>query len=153
MKVLKLVLISVIAFFLLMLAFSLLIPSQVRISRAVDTGASRQALLPLVTTKAGWEKWNSLAKPAAGGDLVITATSDSLVLARFESKGHRIENGIAIYEIKPGTLTVQWYMDFHLPWYPWEKFGSILYDKQFGPVMQDDLKQLSTLANSSFNQP
>lgn len=153
MKIFKLILISAVAFFLLMLAFSLLIPSRVRISRAVDIQTSRQELMPLVTATAGWEKWNSLAKPGAGGELAITKVTDSLVLARFETKGHHIENGLAIYEIKPGTLTVQWYMDFYLSWYPWEKFGSILYDKQFGPVMEADLKQLKTLASSSFNQP
>ena len=151
MKVLKLVLISVIAFFLLMLAFSLLIPSHIRVSRAIHIEGERQKLIPLINSVAGWEQWNSLAASKTGS-LSISSVSDSLVKTVFKTKNQSIDNGLAVYEIRPGTLTVQWYIDFHLPWYPWEKFGGILYDKQFGPVMEQDLKKLSQLVNSSIHQ-
>ena len=41
-----------------------------------------------------------------------------------------------------GSTTVQWYFDFHLKWYPWQKFQSIVYDKQLGPEMEASLENL-----------
>jgi hypothetical protein len=40
---------------------------------------------------------------------------------------------------------VQWYFDFHLRWYPWEKFSSIVFDKQLGPPMEKSLDNLKKL--------
>jgi len=46
--------------------------------------------------------------------------------------------------------TTQWYFDFYFKWYrPWEKFGSIIYDKQMGPSMEKSLTQLKALVESS----
>ena len=146
MKLLKLVAISAVAFFLLMLVFSLLIPSHVRISRAVDIDGRKEALAPFLQTRDGWSKWNSLANPEAGGRLNLVSVTDTLVTADYISpKQEMVKMGLATYKIKSGTLTVQWYIDFHTSWYPWEKFGSILYDNQFGPVMEKDLQRLKQL--------
>ena len=44
------------------------------------------------------------------------------------------------------SLTLQWYMDFHLKWYPWRKFGALFYENTYGVLMQeglDNIKQLS----------
>jgi hypothetical protein len=48
-----------------------------------------------------------------------------------------IENG--------SVTTVQWYFDFVFRWYPWEKFSSIVYDKQLGPAMEKSLNNLKDL--------
>jgi hypothetical protein len=40
---------------------------------------------------------------------------------------------------------VQWYFDFVFRWYPWEKFSSIVYDKQLGPAMEKSLNNLKDL--------
>jgi hypothetical protein len=52
-------------------------------------------------------------------------------------------------ELRTGTITVQWYFDFYLKWEPWEKFSSIVYDKQLGPVMEESLIKLKTLTESN----
>jgi hypothetical protein len=41
---------------------------------------------------------------------------------------------------------VQWYFDFHLDWYPWQKFQSIIYDNQLGPHMEASLENLKRLS-------
>jgi hypothetical protein len=47
---------------------------------------------------------------------------------------------ISTWQIIPYTttdsITVQWYMHFKLRWYPWEKFGSLLYDRAYGQQMK-----------------
>lgn len=42
------------------------------------------------------------------------------------------------------SLTLQWYMDFYPKWYPWEKFGSLFYEKNYGTVMEQGLSNLKT---------
>jgi len=44
---------------------------------------------------------------------------------------------------------VQWYFDFHLDWYPWQKFQSIIYDKQLGIPMENSLQQLKQIVETS----
>lgn len=148
MRILKLVLISAVAFFVLMLAFSLLIPSQVRISRAVDINTNRVRLMPLVSGMEGWARWNPYVRPGNGSALTVESVTDSLVKANWLAGGKQFKTALAIYDLKSGTLTVQWYVDFQLRWYPWEKFSSILYDKQLGPIMDESLRSLKTLAES-----
>jgi len=33
-------------------------------------------------------------------------------------------------------------MDFHLKWYPWEKFSSMLLENRYGPMMEQGLAKL-----------
>lgn len=47
------------------------------------------------------------------------------------------------------SVTVQWYMDFHLRWYPWEKFGSLLFEKSYGARMEQGLTNLKKILQSS----
>jgi hypothetical protein len=39
-------------------------------------------------------------------------------------------------------------MDFHLRWYPWEKFGSLLLEKSYGTKMEMGLMSLKKLAET-----
>jgi hypothetical protein len=110
MKIIKLALISLIVFFGMFLAFTLIMPSHIRISRAADIHASaarvEQALKEL-------------------------KASDS--------------NFVYQYQVIPfdSVTVVQLYYDFHIKWYnPFQKLGSIVYDKQLGPVMEKYLLQL-----------
>jgi hypothetical protein len=73
---------------------------------------------------------------------VITAVTDSAVLVQQKKAGsgwNVLDAGV------PNTVTVQWYMDFHLRWYPWEKFSSLLLEKRYGPVMEKGLGNLRAL--------
>jgi hypothetical protein len=48
------------------------------------------------------------------------------------------------------SATLQWYMDFHLRWYPWEKFSSIAYDKVYGMQMEKGLTNLKKLVTGNY---
>ena len=52
------------------------------------------------------------------------------------------------------SSTLQWYMDFKLRWYPWEKFKSLFFENIYGFQMErglENLKQLSEGNRSSIN--
>lgn len=150
MRLLKLVLISAIAFSLLILAISLLIPSQIRISRAVDINSQKTRVLPYVQNLEKWPDWNLYSRENKGKYKISVLTStDSLVRADWNAGHTRFESGMAIIEARPGTITVQWYFDFDIPWYPWEKIASIVYDRQMGPVMDESLAKLKQLVESN----
>jgi hypothetical protein len=48
-------------------------------------------------------------------------------------------------EATPDSVSVQWYMEFHLRWYPWEKFASLVFEKQYGPTMELGLTRLKAI--------
>lgn len=144
MRVIKLGIISVIFFSLLITIFSFFFPSTVRISKATDIHASKEAVLKQISDTSRWINWypgtDSISLP------VITAVTDSTVNASGTVAGRqKAEMGWNIYDSpSPNTITLQWYMDFHLRWYPWEKFSSLLLEKRYGPLMERGLEQLKT---------
>jgi hypothetical protein len=77
-------------------------------------------------------------------------------IAIMQKPGHRpILNGWKCIS-HPGSdsTTVQWYMDFHLRWYPWEKFASLLFEQSYGPKMEQGLgniKKVVEADRTSFN--
>lgn len=126
MRVIKLGIISAIVFAIILFVFSLLIPSTIRISRAVNINAPKSAIYPLVTDKKNWPKWSEL-----------------------EGYDNKRVEGHFRFEESASITVVQWYFDIKLKWYPWEKFGSIIFDKQFGPPMERSLNNLKKLVENS----
>ncbi len=163
MGIIKLGFISLIVFALLITGISLFFPSHIRISKAVDINANRDSVQRQISDAANWKKWypgadtmellitdgkaNGLLLDSLQGAISITNISDSSVVAA--TAGPRIREAITgwnIYESSnPNTVTVQWYMDFYLRWYPWEKFSSLLLEKRYGPMMEQGLDKLKSL--------
>jgi len=164
MGVIKLGFISLIVFALIITGFSLFIPSHIRISKAVDINASKDSVWQQINDAANWKNWfpggdtatsflvfDKIKGISIGGKqaLVITEANDSAVLAKNIGPGSkRGKSGWNIYDgSTPNTVTIQWYMDFHLRWYPWEKFSSLLLEKRYGPMMEQGLDKLKNLFN------
>jgi hypothetical protein len=163
MRFLKLAVISVVALSGIILLISLLLPSHVRISRAIDINASGEKIYPLLSDIKQWEKWNEYVRAyhnrIAETDMLkadeiaifITGNKKSLVTADWQQpSGTKFGSGFAIIGVNSthshASTTVQWYFDFHINWYPWEKFQSIVYDQQLGPVMEKSLTNLKRMA-------
>ncbi len=155
MRLIKLAIISVVGLFAVLTGISLLLPSQVRISRAIDISAPREKLLTRIYYVSAWRQWNkfidSIPYSKLDNDglqneklaIDITKRSDSLVTASWQQKnGGHFTSGFFIIPQSDNHFTLQWYFDFKLRWYPWEKFQSIVYDQQLGPVMETSLNQL-----------
>ena len=43
------------------------------------------------------------------------------------------------------SATLQWYIDFNLRWYPWEKFASLLFEKSYGAQMEQGLSNMKKI--------
>ncbi|MBK6936789.1 MAG: hypothetical protein IPH18_07775 [Chitinophagaceae bacterium] len=139
MKIIKLGFISILAFAVVITLFSLLIPSHIRISKATDINAVREVIMVQVKDSANWKNWYPGADTVKVESAISAVTDSSVVI---NTKG-RSESGFILYNPGiPGITTVQWYMDVHLRWYPWEKFSSLLLEKRYGPLMEQGLYKL-----------
>jgi hypothetical protein len=72
--------------------------------------------------------------------------SDTLTRVQYFNPGR--ETLLSSWELhryaSTDSVTLQWYMDFHNKWYPWEKFRSLFYEKTYGSMMETGLKNLKT---------
>ncbi len=77
----------------------------------------------------------------------IINKKDDEITAQFAGKKmNAITGGWKITNYSSGdSVLLQWYMDFHFRWYPWEKFSSLLLEKSFGSKMEQGLYNLKKL--------
>jgi len=160
MRLIKLGLISVVFFFLLITSFSLLIPSHVRISRAINIGITADSIVPVIGNVDRWKNWYPgfdtlplLVHPVPGkvpeGEagktrIRITACTDTLVTAALSTGSQRpvMQHWQLLTHEGQDSTTVQWSTVFRLRWYPWEKFSSLLFEKRYGAQMEQGLASL-----------
>jgi hypothetical protein len=146
MRVIKLGVISFIVIFVILYLISLMIPSVVRTSRAINIEAPVNVVYPLLADTSRWGRWNELKNDKIQ---ITQLPSDSNLLKSEWTYGDRTIRSFYRIE-KLGDITVvQWYFEFSLKWYPWEKFGSITFEKQFGPAMETSLINLKNLVTNS----
>jgi len=159
MRIIKLGLISVIMIFLVIFLLSLLIPSTVIVSRAMTVNAVADSVYSKIRDIREWKAWNvllqdtSLSNPTFQYDSFrsdeMTVTFQLEDTAGIKTKWVRngqepVAGGFGITRAGGATI-VQWYFEFHVGWYPWEKFGSIIFDKQLGPPMEYSLDLLKKI--------
>jgi hypothetical protein len=154
-QLIKLGLISILFLFLVITGISLLIPSHIRLSKAINMGGTNESILYYVRNKNTWPQWHPAFMQDTSNrnsNMVITPRldNDSEVLYQMQLPGKRpIMSGWKVYHhASTDSLTLQWYMDFHLPWYPWQKFGSLLYEGTYGRMMEQGLNNLKKLSNN-----
>ena len=174
MRVIKLAILSFIFLFLLVTTISLFIPSHVRISRATDINSTKQEVMSFIADPLKWKEWY----PGADSlDILFIEGKPKGIL--LDSTGL---TGLSIFNINDSVVTVgeigkiatqrmkmgwkvlsggnennvvaQWYMDFKLRWYPWEKFKSLFFENIYGAHLEQglaNLKELSEGRRSSSN--
>ena len=163
MRFVKLALISAVVLFVIVYLFSLMIPATVRISRAINITAPKDTLLAAIADLRQWKQWNELVNNAdsnnqqysenmISGEL-LTVTRQGQVgdtlNTEWKQKNARVLNSGFTWYGSDGQLVLQWYFDIKLRWYPWEKFGSIVFDKQLGPPMEKSLANLKKLVEKN----
>lgn len=143
--------------FLLLVAFSSLLPSVIRISRAVDITVANEKLRAQLTDLRRWEQWNEFIKVLTDKNieekrirskqLTVTMTQSNAAAVSTSWVQQNGKSFPAVFNIisNDSVTTLQWYFDFTFKWYPWEKFSSIIYDKQLGPQMEQSLLNLKQL--------
>ncbi len=158
MKLIRFAIISVFALVILASAISLLFPSYVLVSRAINIEKPKRLVQPLVSDYRQWPLWvdgfsdNTVkiidANKAIVGKTVVKTISitDSLIIANWgEGKNLQVSKIRLIGSDTSNTTILQWQFEQKLQWYPWEKFGSMMNDKILGPMMEKNLQQLKIL--------
>jgi len=162
MRLIKLGVISIVVLFAVITGISSLLPSHVRISRAIDIEAPATKVYPLVSDMRAWGSWNEYIRfyhkkqwdadklTATEITVLMDQKSDTLVTAEWiQPAGNNFASGYRLIAQDSLHSTLQWYFDFRLRWYPWEKFQSIVYDEQLGPVMEKSLANLKRQVEQS----
>jgi hypothetical protein len=140
MRFFKLGIISIIFFSIFLTLFSLLFPSHVRISKALEIRAGKDSVIRYLTDSSCLATWNSTRNLRTTTITVLKDTLDVTLNGKNPGAGFTM-----LPASIPHAFTVQYYLDFHLRWYPWEKFSSLLMEKKYGTMMEKDLDKLRSL--------
>jgi hypothetical protein len=162
MRLIKLAIISFLFLFLLVTVISLFIPSHIRISKAINTSAAEAVVIEYISQPKDWIRWHPALINLPVNEYTITKEGDvevkgtsirkmgqqngEVVTELKNENGRPVINGMKlIHHPQSDSLTLQWYMDFHVRWYPWEKFKSLFYEGIYGVQMEQGLASLKEL--------
>ncbi|RYY55054.1 MAG: hypothetical protein EOO09_12000 [Chitinophagaceae bacterium] len=170
MKIIRLAVISFVSLFLVVLVISLFIPSHVRISRAKEMYAPADSVFLLLARPQAWKSWypnldsaelflengkvTGVSSQKNGyRTLKLDTVTDTAINTLYVVEGRQpVSSGWTLHAGSAGNqqqVTVQWYMDFNLRWYPWEKFASLVFEKSYGPMMEAGLTNLKSVAEKN----
>ena len=75
--------------------------------------------------------------------IIITGRKQDEVTAEYVLPNKKIPTGwLVAANPDAHSVTIQWYIDFHLRWYPWEKFSSFMFERVYHPQLQQGLDNL-----------
>jgi hypothetical protein len=159
MKLIKLALISALLLSVLVTAISLLFPSTVIVSRAIEVKSTSEKIAFYAADLNQWSAWMSDWKQnevRLQNDTALIGTQ----MIHFESKTDSSVNyqwvatGQAPYIVKiewfpleKGNYVIHWTFEQHVSWYPWEKFQTLLNEKLLGGKMEMELQNLQGVIN------
>lgn len=154
MKYGKLVLISIVVFYLLFWAFTLLFPGDTVVSRVTTLPLSQQAVRGKFDAGASFlQQW--LVTPQPNINIKTGSTSfypnnllnaerqpgaDTIFFAISRPGSKAINGGVALYPLSADSTLAQLFYVFNTPWYkPWDKMATMMNDKRYGQGMDSAL--------------
>ena len=161
MRIIKLVLISTLLLSILVTMISLLFPSTVIVSRAIEIKTSPDKIAYYTAHLNHWNLWMSdwkqnevkLQQDTAyiGTQIIhLERQTDSSVTY------HWVATGQAPYQVKiewlaleKGNYVIHWTFEQKVKWYPWEKFQTLLNEKLLGSKMEMELQNLQAAINQT----
>jgi hypothetical protein len=156
MRFIKLLLISVFALLLVVTIISLLFPADVRVSKAIDLDHPRDSVIRLLTDTSQWKRWHpsfmtgSAYRSNYEAVYKLRTATDSLVVMDVDLKKRTLVYGWQFYHYpQKERYTLQWWADFHSGWNPLERFGSLFYEKTYGAMMEQGLKNIDSVLSQS----
>jgi carbon monoxide dehydrogenase subunit G len=165
-KIFRLLFFSGLFLFLLVTGISLFIPSDIRISKAINIAAPADTVFKQLTEPLKWKDWfpglesskpfyeTGVVKGVMISDSskqyirVIERRRDEVVTELGSGSKTIISGWKLINYTQSDSTTLQWYMDFKLRWYPWEKFSSLLFEKSYGVTMERGLNNIKKLVEA-----
>ena len=169
MHILRLFFFSFLTLFIVIWGISLLVPSHVRISKAINVKSPEDRVWKYVDDMKTWKSWNPFFENTPTESMIFNDSGDHAGMQvkettikwlsknagerkiAIEREGRNpIYHGWKCMQI-PGSdsTTIQWYLDFDLKWYPWEKFGSLLFERSYGPKMERGLINLKKMVEAN----
>ena len=167
MRIFRLLIFSFLFLFFLVTAISLLVPSHVRISRAANIKATAGEVWQQVDDLQTWKEWNPFLNKLSPGEIeypdtihgkppamkiketliqLKEAKADERIFVMLTKGKKPVINGWKfINHSGSDSATLQWYIDFNLRWYPWEKFASLLFEKSYGAQMEQGLSNIKKI--------
>jgi len=160
MRILRFIIISVVFLFIILTIISLFIPAHVRISRGIQINSSKDSVMNQIGDVSNWRNWypgaDSLEFYSEGNTikglvldehrkryLIIREKKDDEIRAEYITPNRQIPTGWLIAaNPASNSVMIQWYMDFHLRWYPWEKLSSFMFERVYHPQLQRGLDNL-----------
>lgn len=147
MRLLKFGILSLFFLFVLLAFISLLFPSHIRISKATNLPNERQRIFALLKNDTAWHpayQDSSTAKTFTNLQKKIVEQTDSTLIVELRQTDRKpVISGWQVYGTSiSDSLTLQWYMDFQLGWYPWQKFSSLFYERTYGVLMEKGLANI-----------
>ena len=164
MRFLKLILISILVLFVVTTFVFALFPSDIRISRVLNIHSSKEKIAGVIVNLNTWTDWNEFFNDSSSGKsfstpdfgkgayiqsgslraAILNDSRDSIKTSWTPKNKQPFNGGFNIIQADRENMIVEWYFDFHFRWYPWEKLGSMYYDKQLGPLMEKSLINLKS---------
>ena len=165
MRLTKLAILSFVFLFLLVTIISLFIPANIRISKATNIAAGDTVVYSSISNLSNWKNWHPALKGISESEIktlsdssiavkgttisIKQRTGDEIITTMMVDNGRPVESGFKTIRHQGDSSTLQWYMDFKLRWYPWEKFRSLFYENIYGVQMEQGLSNLKALSNDS----
>ena len=160
--------------FIMITLVSLLIPSNVQVTRGVVVNATAQQVFAQIANLQNWKNWqpvfksnpltlrfskdsttvNSYCEWESGGNqnkFIITAIGENQLTISLVRKGENdVVNRLSVLPLAdPGQVQVEWSALTKLKWYPWEKFYGIFIEKISGGGYDEALKSLKFFVESN----
>ena len=165
MRLIKLALLSFIILFALVTVISLFIPSHIRISKATNIPADDTVVNANLQDLWRWRNWHPALKTVSeneiqklgessikvkGTTIAITQRRENEIVTEMATDhGRPITSGFKTIRHPGDSSTLQWYMDFRLRWYPWEKSRSLFYENIYGVQLEQGLSNLKEMSRAA----
>jgi hypothetical protein len=160
MKYIKLIIISVVFLSALVTGISLLFPSKVIASRAIEVNTSADKIAYFTSDLNHWNQWMSDWKQnkvvlenntAHIGSQTVRFLDKTDTKVNYEWIATGQNPYLVTFEwtlLKDNTYVIHWSFEQNVKWYPWEKFQTLLNDKLLGAKMEIELQHLQEAINS-----
>lgn len=162
MRYIRMAFFAIIILFLILTGIGLMFPSTVRTTRAIDIHAPFDSVYKYLNDPKYWKNWMAgadsntitfLSNKTEGpgtlikmgtGEIKITRNAEDTIFSVWKSAGGKVLHAAFIPFIpkNENAITVQWYFEQTVEWYPWQRLGTLSNDKVLGPVIQESLENL-----------
>lgn len=164
MRIIKLGLISAVAFYLLIWAITLLFPNVTITSRAINIAGNKDSISRKIkSNEIPYYAWLTSANKAVNvlsSDISFyhsnlfnaerQPNADTIFFEMRHLQKAFLTGGIGLYQLQPDSATTQLYYVFETHWYkPWEKMAQVANDAKYGGQMDLALANLKRIVESS----